>query len=69
MARAAESSAVAAGKQAKFEGTLVLGWLGRAVVLGAAAVAGVVRLNTVATGVFVVEVEPGTDTVGAVPGL
>lgn len=69
MAWAAASSAVAASKQAKVEGTAVLGWLGRAVVLGATAVAGVVQLNTVAMGVFVVEVEPGTDTVGAVPGL
>lgn len=63
MAWAAETLAVAAGKQAK-----VGGWLGMAVVLGAMAVAGWVQLNTVAMGVFVVEVEPGTDTVGAVPG-
>lgn len=68
MAWAAETSAVAAGKQAKVGGTPVLGWLGRAVVLGAMAVAGLVQLNTVAMGVFVVEVEPGTYTVGAVPG-
>lgn len=68
MAWAAEASAVAAGKQAKVGGTPVLGWLGRAVVLVAMAVAGWVQLNTVAIGVFVVEVEPGTDTVGAVPG-
>ena len=33
--------------------------------LGSTAVAGVVQTNTVVTGVFVVEVEPGTDTVGA----
>lgn len=38
-------------------------------VLGAAAVAGVVQLNTAVTGVFVVEMEPGSDTVGAAPGL
>lgn len=37
--------------------------------LGAAAVAGVVQLNTAVTGVFVVEMEPGSDTVGAAPGL
>lgn len=68
MAWAAETLAVAAGKQAKVGGTPVFGWFGRAVVLGAMAVAGWVQLNTVAMGVFVVEVEPGTDTVGAVPG-
>ena len=69
MAWAAESSAAAAGKQAKVEGTPVLRWLGRAAVLDAMAVAAVVQLNTVAMGMLVVEVEPGTDTVGAVPGL
>lgn len=63
MAWAAESSAVAAGKQAKVEGTPVLGWLGRAAVPGATVVAGVVELDTVGMEVLVVEVEPGTDTV------
>lgn len=65
MARAAELTAVVAGKQAKVEGTPVLGWLGRAAVSDVTAVAGVVQLNTVAMGVFGVEVEPGTDTVEA----
>lgn len=69
MAWAAESSAVAAGKQAKVEGTPVLGWLDRAAVPGATVVAGVVELDTVGMEVLVVEVEPGTDTVEAAPGL
>ena len=60
---------MAAGKQAKVEGTPNVGWLGRAAVPGATAVAGVVQLNTVVMGVFEVEVEPGTDTVEAALGL
>lgn len=36
---------------------------------GSTAVAGVVQSNTVVAGVFVVEVEPGTDTVEAALGL
>ena len=60
---------MAAGKQAKVEGTPVLGWLDRAAVPDTTAVAGVVQLDTVAMGVFEVEVEPGTDIVEAAPGL
>lgn len=52
MVQAAESSVAAAGIQAKVEGTLVVGWPGRVVELGAEAVAGVVELSTAAMGVF-----------------
>lgn len=51
-AQAAASPAVAAGIQAKVEGTLVLGWPGRAVEPGAEAVAAVVEVSTAAMGVF-----------------
>lgn len=50
--QAAESSLAAAGIQAKVEGTLVVGWPGRVVELGAEALAGVVELSTAAMGVF-----------------
>ena len=66
---AAEPSAEAGRTQARVEDTLVLGWPGMAVVLGAVAVADVVQLSTVAMEVLVAFAEPGTESVVVAQGF